>query len=67
VHVFRYAPLTLYATGQVDSRMPADVAVTVAFGDLAAAIVALVAVLAVKLRRPGPSAPWESETLPSQH
>lgn len=53
VHVFRYAPLTLYATGQVDSRIPADVAATVAFGDLAAAIVALVALLVVKVRAPG--------------
>ena len=53
VHVFRYAPLTLYAPGQVDPRIPADVAGTVAFGDLVAGLVALVALLAVKLRTPG--------------
>jgi hypothetical protein len=53
VQVFRYAPLTLYAPGQVDPRIPADVAATVAFGDLAAAIVALAALVAVKHRAPG--------------
>ena len=53
VQAFRYAPLTLYAPGQVDSRIPADVAATVAFGDLVAALVALVALLAIKLRIPG--------------
>jgi hypothetical protein len=53
VQVFRYAPLTLYAPGQVDPRIPADVAATVAFGDLAAGLVALFALLAVKLRVPG--------------
>jgi len=52
-HVFRYAPLTLYAPGQVDPRIPADVAAAVAFGDLASGLVALVALLALKLRVPG--------------
>jgi len=53
VQVFRYAPLTLYAPGQVDPRIPAEVAAAVAFGDLAAGLVALVALVAVKLRVPG--------------
>ena len=53
VQVFRYVPLTLYAPGQVDPRIPADVAATVAFGDLAAAVVALAALVAVKHRIPG--------------
>ncbi len=53
VQVFRYAPLTLYAPGQVDPRIPTDVAATVALGDLAAGLVALVALLALKLRTPG--------------
>ena len=53
VQVFRYAPLTLYAPGQVDPRIPADVTAAVAFGDLAAGLVALVALLALKLRVPG--------------
>ncbi len=53
VHVFRFAPLTLCAPGQVDPKLPADVAAIVAFGDLVAAIAALVAVLAIKGRVPG--------------
>lgn len=53
VQVFRYAPLTLYAPGQVDPRIPADVAATVALGDLVAGLAALVALLALKLRAPG--------------
>lgn len=53
VQVFRYAPLTLYAPGQVDPRIPADVAATVALGDLGAGLVALVALLALKWRAPG--------------
>jgi len=50
VHVFRYAPLTLYAPGQVDPRIPTDVAATVALGDFAVALVALVALFALRLR-----------------
>jgi len=50
VQVFRYAPLALYAPGQVDSRIPADVAAAVALGDLGAAGVALVALVALRLR-----------------
>ena len=56
VQVFRYAPLTLYAPGQVDPRIPTDVAAAVALGDLASGLVALVALLAVKLRVPGATA-----------
>ena len=51
--VFRYAPLALYATGQVDSRIPPDVAAAVAFGDLISAVLALVALVAVKRRAQG--------------
>ena len=50
IHVFRYAPLTLYAPGQVDARIPADAAAAVAYGDLVAALFAFVALLAVKHR-----------------
>ena len=50
VHVFRYAPLALYATGQVDPRVPADVAVAIGYGDLVSAVLALVAVCALELR-----------------
>ena len=53
VQVFRYAPLTLYAPGQVDPRIPADVAAAVALGDLVSGLVALAALLALKLRVPG--------------
>src|SRR5215468_9530759 len=53
VQVFRYAPLTLYAPGQVDSRIPADVAATVGLGDLASAVVALVALVALHGRMKG--------------
>jgi hypothetical protein len=53
VHVFRYAPLTLYAPGQVDPLIPADAAAAVAYGDLAAAPVAMVALAALKLRARG--------------
>jgi hypothetical protein len=53
VHVFRYAPLTLYAPGQVDSRIPADTNAAVAYGDLAAAVAAMVALVALRRRAPG--------------
>jgi len=53
IHVFRYAPLTLYAPGQVDAGIPADVLGAVAYGDLAAALFAFVALLAVKYRLRG--------------
>src|SRR5215475_5959792 len=53
VQVFRYAPLTLYAPGQVDPRIPADVAAAVALGDLVSGLVALAALVALKLRVPG--------------
>ena len=56
VQVFRYTPLTLYAPGQVDARIPADVANVVALGDLASGLVALVALIALKLRVPGATA-----------
>jgi len=50
VHVFRYAPLTLLAPGQADARIPADVVAVIAYGDLAASILAFVALIAVRLR-----------------
>src|SRR5215468_8353242 len=56
VQVFRYAPLTLYAPGQVDPGIPADVSAAVAFGDLVSAVAALVALVALRLRAPGATA-----------
>lgn len=50
VHVFRYAPLTLYAPGQVDTRIPADVAAVVAYGDFVSSLVALGALFALRAR-----------------
>jgi fucose 4-O-acetylase-like acetyltransferase len=52
IHVFRYAPLALYATGQVDPRVPSDVAVAIGYGDLVSAVLALLAVCALELRAP---------------
>jgi hypothetical protein len=49
IHAFRYSPLTLLAPGQADPNMPKDVVSVVAYGDLAAALLALVAIIAVKL------------------
>jgi hypothetical protein len=53
VQVFRYAPLALYAPGQVDGGIPADVRAAVGYGDLAVGLVALVALLAVRRRARG--------------
>jgi len=53
VHVFRYAPLALYAPGQVDPLIPADVAAAVGLGDLVSAVAALVALVALRLRAKG--------------
>ena len=53
VHVFRYAPLTLLVPGQVSLKLPADVAATIAYGDLVSAIVALVAIIFLKFRWQG--------------
>ncbi len=47
VHAFRYAPLALFAPGQADPRIPADVVATVAYGDLASALLALAALVAL--------------------
>jgi hypothetical protein len=43
INVFRYAPLALYAVGQVDPHIPRDVAAAIAYGDLISAVVALIA------------------------
>jgi hypothetical protein len=49
IHAFRYAPLSLLAPGQADPHIPADVVGLVAYGDLVAAVFALLAIVAVKL------------------
>ena len=53
VNVFRYAPLTLFAPGQVDPRIPADVVAVIAYGDLTSALLALAALCALRLRLAG--------------
>jgi hypothetical protein len=53
VHVFRYAPLTLLVPGQVSLKLPAGVAAIIAYGDLASAIAALVAIIFLKFRWQG--------------
>jgi hypothetical protein len=53
VQVFRYAPLALYAPGQIDPRIPTDVAAAVGLGDLVSAVAALVALVALRLRAKG--------------
>src|SRR5262249_27581579 len=53
IHVFRFAPLALYATGQVDPQIPTDVKAGIAYADLGSPIFALSALIAVKLHVPG--------------
>ena len=50
IHVFRYAPLTLLAPGQADPRIPPGVIGVVAYGDLVAALFALAAIIAIKMK-----------------
>ncbi len=50
VNVFRYAPLTLFAPGQVDPGIPADAVATVAYGDFVSGLLAVAALCALKLR-----------------
>ncbi len=47
VHCFRYGPLTLLMPGQVSSEVPADVAQTIAYGDLISGVLALAAAIMV--------------------
>jgi hypothetical protein len=53
IHAFRYAPLTLLAPGQADPHIPASVIRVVAYGDLVAALFALLAIVALKLQLRG--------------
>jgi hypothetical protein len=50
VHTFRYGPLTLLMPGQVSADVPADVARTIAYGDLMSGILAIIAAIAVWYR-----------------
>lgn len=53
IHAFRYGPLTLLMPGQVDPSISLAVRETIAYGDLASAILAIVAAILVKYRLPG--------------
>lgn len=59
VHAFRYVPLALYAPGQVASDIPSAAIDTVAWGDFGAAVLALVALVALRVApRAGMAATW---------
>jgi hypothetical protein len=53
VHTLRYLPSTAFAPGQVDPKLPMDAMATIAYGDLASAILALVAVVFLRFRWAG--------------
>lgn len=53
VHTLRYLPSTAFAPGQVDPGLPRDTMAAIAYGDLASAILALIAVLFLRYRWPG--------------
>ena len=52
-HTLRYLPSSAFAPGQVGSDVPAHAMASIAYGDLASAILALVAVLFLRYRWPG--------------
>src|SRR5262249_29080485 len=45
VHALRYLPSSAFAPGQIDARVPAKAMETIAYGDLASAVLAIVAAL----------------------
>ena len=53
IHVFRNIGLSILAPGAVDPTLPADFTNGVAYGDLAAAILAILSLLALRYRMPG--------------
>src|ERR1700687_677806 len=53
VHVFRMVGGTILAPGAVDSSVPADFRTMIGYGDMATAVLALLAVIALKRRLPG--------------
>lgn len=50
VHVGRFAPLALLAPGQTDPSIPSAVLHTIAWGDFLSAVLALVAIVALRAR-----------------
>jgi len=53
IHAFRIVGGTILAPGAVDAAVPMDFRVMIGYGDLAAAVLALVALLALRLRFSG--------------
>src|SRR5260370_13045543 len=45
VHALRYLPSSAFAPGQVDPKIPMDAMAGIAYGDLASAVLALIAVV----------------------
>jgi hypothetical protein len=53
IHVFRMAGGTILAPGSVDSVVPAEFRTMIGLGDMATAILALLALVALRVRWPG--------------
>src|SRR5262245_32736385 len=53
IHAFRIVGGTILAPGAVDARVPTDFRVMIGYGDLATAVLALLAVIALRNRFPG--------------
>ena len=53
VHALRYLPSSAFAPGQVDPKIPMDAMAGIAYGDLASAILALIAVVFLRYRWSG--------------
>jgi len=53
VHTLRYLPSSAFAPGQVDPKIPMEAMAGIAYGDLASAILALIAVVFLHYRWPG--------------
>lgn len=53
VHALRYLPSSAFAPGQIDPAVPTNVMSTIAYGDLASAILALIAALFLRYQWSG--------------
>jgi len=53
VHALRYLPTTAFAPGQIGSDVPKNAMATIAYGDLACAVLALAAAVCLYYRVPG--------------
>ena len=53
IHAFRIVGGTILAPGAVDSKVPIDFRVMIGYGDLATAVLALLALIALRKRFPG--------------